>query len=65
MYLARNGSQTISVPMETQLMLCDSLEGWDGLGGRFGRKEACVYPWLMGAGEQQKPTQHCKQFTFN
>ena len=56
MYLARNGSQTISVPMETQLVLCDNLEGWAGLGGRFRRKGACVYPWLIDAGVQRTNT---------
>ena len=34
MNLARNGSQIIGVPMETQLVLGDSLGG--GLGGREG-----------------------------
>ena len=44
MYLARNGSQTISVPMETQLALCDSLGG--GMGweeGSGGRGHTCAH----------------------
>ena len=43
-------------------MLCDSLEGWEGVGeGRgFKREETCVYQWLICVDVWQKPTQYCK-----
>ena len=43
-------------------MLCDHLEGWDGVGGgrRFKREGAYVYLWLIHASTGQKPTQYCK-----
>ena len=43
-------------------MLCDDLEGRDGVGGggRFKREGTCVYLWLIHADMWQKPTQHHK-----
>ena len=43
-------------------MLCDNLEGWDGVGG--GREVyeggSYVYLWLIHVDVWQKPTQYCK-----
>ena len=42
-------------------MLSDSLEGWDGVGGRrqrFRRKGTYVYLWLIHVDVWQKPTQY-------
>ena len=39
-------------------LLCDNLEGWDGVGG--GREGTYVYLWLIHADVWQKPTQYCK-----
>ena len=60
---------------ERSLVLCDDLEGWDGVevrkgwGGGFKREETCVYVWLIHVDVWQKPTQHCKaiilQFKIN
>ena len=49
-------------------LLCDNLEGWDGvgvgreweLGGRFKREGTYVYLWLIHDDVWQKPTQYCK-----
>ena len=43
-------------------MLCDNLEGWDGVrgGGRFKMERTCVYLWLIHVHVWQKPTQYCK-----
>ena len=43
-------------------MLCDNLEGWDGIGvgERFNREGKYVYLWLIHVDVWQKPTQHCK-----
>ena len=43
-------------------MLCDDLEGWDGVGGRgrLKREETCVYSGLIHTVVWQKPTQQCK-----
>ena len=45
-----------------QPVLCDNLEGWDGLGsGRgFKRERTYVYLRLTHVDVQQKPTQYCK-----
>ena len=32
---------------ELSLVLCDDLEGWDGVGGRFKREEIRVYIWMI------------------
>ena len=44
-----------------KLVLCDNLEGWDGVGvGRgFKGEGAHVYLWLVHAVVWQKPAQHC------
>ena len=43
-------------------MLCDNLEGWDGVGG--GREVyeggSYVYLWLIHVDVWQKPTRYCK-----
>jgi len=43
-------------------VLCDKLEGWDGVvGGREGRKEGTyAYLWLIHVDIWQKPIQYCK-----
>ena len=45
-------------------MLCDSLEGWDGIGWeaeeKFKRERIYVHCWLNHVVIQQKSTQHCK-----
>ena len=45
-------------------MLCNSLEGWDGVGdggrGKFKREETYVYLWLIHDVVWQKPIQCCK-----
>ena len=43
-------------------MLCDNLEGWDGVGegGRLRREGTHVYLWLIHVDVWQKPTKHCK-----
>ena len=41
-------------------MLCDNLEGWDGMGeGRGARREGTyVYLWLIYVNELQRSTQY-------
>ena len=48
------------------MVLCDYLEGWDGVGvgGRFKREGTCVYLLLIHAVVWQKPIQHCKAIIF-
>ena len=42
-------------------MLCDNLEGWDGVGGvGFKREGAYVYLCLIHADVWQRPVQYCK-----
>ena len=43
-------------------MLCDNLEGWDGVGvgGRLRREGTHVYLWLIHVDMWQKPAKHCK-----
>ena len=44
-------------------MLCDNLEGWDGVGGvggRFMREGIYVYQWLIHVVTWQKATQYCE-----
>ena len=42
-------------------MLCDDLEGWDGVvGGRLKKEGICVYIELIHIVLQQKLAQHCK-----
>ena len=46
-------------------MLCDNLEGWDGVGGgKFKKDDTCVYLWLIHVFVWQNPTQHCKATIF-
>ena len=43
-------------------MLCDKLDGWDGVGGEREVQEGgdiCIL-WLIHGDMRQKPTQHCK-----
>ena len=42
-------------------MLCDNLEGWDGVGGRFKKEGLYVYLWLIHVDIWQKPAQYCKE----
>ena len=37
------GGRLLCGPRELSLVLCDNLEGWDGVGGRFRREGTCVY----------------------
>ena len=42
-------------------MLCDNLEGWDGMGGgRQVQEGGVIYQWPIHADVWQKPTQYCK-----
>ena len=44
-------------------MLCDDLEGWDGVGGGMEVQEEgdiCIYLWLIHVDACQKSTQCCK-----
>jgi len=41
-------------------VLCDSLEGWNGVRGRFKSGETYVYLWLIHVDVWQKPIQYCK-----
>ena len=43
-------------------VLCDNLEGWDGVGvgGRLRREGTHVYLWLIHVDMWQKPAKHCK-----
>ena len=45
-----------------KLVLCDNLEGWDGVGdGRgFKREGTYGYLWLFNVDVWQKPSQYCK-----
>ena len=59
---ARPGRQSLSrwCIRELNSVLCDNLEGWDGVGGRFRREGTHVCSWLIHAAVQQKTAQHCK-----
>ena len=50
------------VTQEINPVLCDNLEGQDGVGvaGRFKREETHVYSWLIHVVVWQKATQHYK-----
>lgn len=45
-------------------MLCDNLDGWDGVGGGKGGSERKiteeVYSWLIRVDVWQRPTCYCK-----
>ena len=45
---------------ERNLVLCDNLEGWDGVGGGKEMQEEGDMCMLMLIYVWQKPTQHCK-----
>ena len=49
-------------PGSPNSVLCDNLEGWDGLesGREVKREGTSVYLWLIHGDVWQKPTQHCK-----
>ena len=59
-------SNQYSVVRELNLVLCDSLEGWNGLrvGGKLKREGAYVHLWLIHAIIWQKPMLHCKAIIF-
>ena len=47
-------------------MLCDKLDGWDGVGGEREVQEGgdiCIL-WLIHGDVRQKPTQNCKTDLF-
>ena len=41
-------------------MLCDDIEGWDGVGGRLKREGVCKHLRLTYSVVWQKLIQHCK-----
>ena len=41
-------------------MLCDNLEGWDGVGGKFKTEGTYACLWLIHVDVWQKSTKHCK-----
>ena len=41
-------------------MLCDNLEGWDGMGGRFKKEGTYIHMWLIHVDVWQKSIQHFK-----
>ena len=43
----------------SDLVLCDSLKGWEG-SGRFKRERTNVYLGLLHVGVWLKPTHYCK-----
>ena len=49
---------TCCVALGAPLVLCDNLEGWDGMGGegRFKTEGTCEYLWLIHVDVWQKPT---------
>ena len=63
-----NPSVAMRICRELKPVLCDNLEGWDGIGvgmgwkvgGRFKRKGTYVYLWLVHVDVWQKPTQYYK-----
>ena len=48
------------------MVLCNNLDGWEGVGvgGRLKREGTYVYLWLIHVVLRQKPTQYCKATTF-
>ena len=44
----------------SNLVLCDNLEGWDGVRGRFKWEGIRVYLWLIHVDIWQKPMQYFK-----
>ena len=63
-----NPSVAMRISRELKPMLCDNLEGWDGIGvgmgwevgGRFKRKGTYVYLWLFHVDVWKKQTQYYK-----
>ena len=49
----------------SNLILCDNLQAWDGVGKKFKREGTYVYLWLTHIDIWQKPTQHCNQLSSN
>ena len=41
-------------------VLCDNLEGSDGVGGKFKKEGTYIHLWLIHVDVWQKPTQYCK-----
>ena len=56
------GGELLCGHRELTLVLCDNLEGWDGveLGGGSGGKGHICNLWLIHVVVWQKPTQYCK-----
>ena len=42
-----------------QPIVCDNLEGWHGVGGKFKREGTLVHLWLIHVVVWLKPTQYC------
>ena len=60
------GGNLLYDAVNSNLGLCDNLEGWDG---EEGGKEvqgggSYVFLWLIHVDVWQKPTQHCKAVIF-
>ena len=49
---------------ELTTVLCDNLEEWVGVGGRFKREGTYVDLWLIHVDVSQTPTQHYKAITL-
>ena len=45
---------------KSNLVLCDNIEEWDGVEGRFKREGTYVCLWLIHVDVLQKLTQYCK-----
>ena len=45
---------------ELNPVLCDNLEGWEGVGRRFKREGTYAYLWRIQVIVWQEPTQYCK-----
>ena len=45
---------------KSNLVLCDNIEEWDGVEGRFKREGTYAYLWLIHIDIWQKPSQYCE-----
>ena len=46
-------------------MLCDNLEGWDGVGRKFKKEGTYVYLWVIHVDVWKKLAQYCKAVIFH
>lgn len=64
----RKGKTFKELLLLDQLVVCENLEGWDGVGtvgGRFKREGIHVYLWLIYTVIWQKSMQRQKQLSSN